>query len=376
MIPRHDNLPTLALDDLHSLIRDQVRESKQLDFKREPWSGANWSKEWCKDISALANTEGGAIVLGIREEDAVAVELVGCEGEIDELKRRLNQSVEAGVSPRLQVDFREFPLPTGRWAMVIATPPSRFGPHMNSAAGDNRFHKRTSTNTEVMDVDELRRAFTTHRSVQDIAAERHQARTRRIGSSPNYLTVVLDCFALPLDVDRLDPARASIDAVLHNVRPFGGGSYERRVDFNGYVMTGIPSDEFSLEAQRSGTILTHFRIGDLGRENARHIATIAFPRQLRDGVKIIEQCFQNIRFSGPYLAVMTLKGALGRRLTDDYSHSISQDVLEFPPLLVDRLGPEPLETLAPWMHRLWNAAGLERCGLYSADNRLIPNVLR
>ena len=59
-----------TLLDLQSLISDGVEEGAQLDYK----SGIDktkekWKSEIAKDVSAMANSNGGVIIYGIKEYD-------------------------------------------------------------------------------------------------------------------------------------------------------------------------------------------------------------------------------------------------------------------------------------------------------------------
>jgi predicted HTH transcriptional regulator len=58
------------LEDLNSMITQEVQESLELDYKRsdalKKTDGAK--KEISKDVSAFANSAGGTIIYGIEEE--------------------------------------------------------------------------------------------------------------------------------------------------------------------------------------------------------------------------------------------------------------------------------------------------------------------
>ena len=55
-----------------------IAETETLEFKRESYGNDDKSKrELCKDISALANTSGGDIVIGMDEREGAAASLTG-----------------------------------------------------------------------------------------------------------------------------------------------------------------------------------------------------------------------------------------------------------------------------------------------------------
>ena len=69
-------------NDLLSLISNSVLEKKTLDYK-EKFSGNSDSdkREFLKDITSFANSSGGDIVYGIKEDNGVPVELTGIPNE-------------------------------------------------------------------------------------------------------------------------------------------------------------------------------------------------------------------------------------------------------------------------------------------------------
>jgi hypothetical protein len=66
-----------SFEDVRALIITRIEEGLTLDYKRD--LGNN--KEMAKDISALANTEGGMLIYGINSEDRVPTVLSWIEGD-------------------------------------------------------------------------------------------------------------------------------------------------------------------------------------------------------------------------------------------------------------------------------------------------------
>ena len=62
-------------------MRDGVRESRQIDYKRE-WKMATDGdrREFLYDVASFANSGGGDLLYGISEEDGVPQAVVGLEG--------------------------------------------------------------------------------------------------------------------------------------------------------------------------------------------------------------------------------------------------------------------------------------------------------
>ena len=69
MAPLLDNRPLSEQDfaDVEAFLQQGVAENLTLDYKRELGNSPSARAEMCKDISALANSQGGAIFYGIDE---------------------------------------------------------------------------------------------------------------------------------------------------------------------------------------------------------------------------------------------------------------------------------------------------------------------
>lgn len=366
MIPSFRNIGSLKLADIEGLVTARVTEARTLEFKAAgDYDGDRGLKEWCKDLSALANTEGGCIVLGVKEEDGVAVELTGLDGDIDAMLLRLMQAAEAHIRPRLRVETRRITLPSGRNVVIVATSRSRFGPHMSHAGGDKRFYKRTEVNVEVMDESEVRRAALLSADAEQLAQETHQQRTRRFASNTGRFYIVLDSIIVP-EEDRFDPADTQLREQVRNALwESDSHSGEARIVFNGLRVSGSGDDAES-RVMRSGAVLMHYCVS---RNAGEAIAHQWFPEWLTRAVGALLKVQSTIGIGEPVHLCLTLVGMRERTLTTRFEAAtpIDSDVLVFPVLTVEDLAVQPDRLIKPWLDRLWNAAGLERCPLYGAD---------
>ena len=92
-----------AIDEaaLSALVGNSVCESRTLEFKQDLQVATDDQKgEFLSDVTALANTDGGDIVFGMRAEKGVAKELVGLrnfvpDDRIGQLENLLRDGVAA-----------------------------------------------------------------------------------------------------------------------------------------------------------------------------------------------------------------------------------------------------------------------------------------
>src|SRR5689334_3680640 len=109
-----------------------IAESQTLEFKRDTYGSNDRSKqELCKDVSGLANTNGGDLVLGMQEANSAASAVTGIncqdvQAEIQRLQNIVSMAIEPPVSG---LRFHAVSLQGGKTAIVIRVPQSMDLPH-------------------------------------------------------------------------------------------------------------------------------------------------------------------------------------------------------------------------------------------------------
>jgi Schlafen, AlbA_2 len=145
---------------LESLIRNQVAEGDTLDYKRDMYGATDGdTKELLRDISAMANNLGGYLLIGVREDNEVLVELVGIEQGALAVERILSSAL-AGITERIYgLNSRSIPLANGRAVVAVFVPPSSRVPHMVRARDEDRFWIRHGRQKMRMSIEEIRQAY-------------------------------------------------------------------------------------------------------------------------------------------------------------------------------------------------------------------------
>jgi hypothetical protein len=148
--------------DLRWLVDNQVCERKTIEYKKDlVWEADGKRKEFLADVSSFANSSGGHLLYGMKEEGGLPIELCGLDiDDADSIVAALDNSIRDGIKPRIPgVVAWPVRLEDGRMAILIRVPRSFASSHMVTYKGSSRFFARTSNGKYQLDVDEIRAAF-------------------------------------------------------------------------------------------------------------------------------------------------------------------------------------------------------------------------
>lgn len=142
---------------LLSLIRDGTSESLTMEFKAGAAlrKGDREKRELSKDVSAMANSAGGTIVYGMRENGSLATQLDGIE-PTDFTREWLEDVLTGNIQPRLgNMTITQVPLTQSLPALVayVVEIPKSSTAHQ---AADNRYYKRFNFKAVPMEDFEVR----------------------------------------------------------------------------------------------------------------------------------------------------------------------------------------------------------------------------
>jgi hypothetical protein len=147
-----DNRPLAEQNyaDLQAFLQQQISENLTLDYKRELSTSSNKDRaELCKDVSALANSRGGAIIYGVDEDSTDRTPQLPPAGTPRSVGRQsveewAAQVLRSGVQPPMDFEMQPFDYGAGpdKCVLVIRTTASPSAPHMVTLQGDNRYYGR------------------------------------------------------------------------------------------------------------------------------------------------------------------------------------------------------------------------------------------
>lgn len=153
------NLLETTETDIQRLIEAKEPEGPHLDFKREsPRSDQSGRHELAADVSAMSNSGGGDLILGIEEDgNGCAARIVPFVGNADQESLRLLDILMNAVEPRLPGLQVHTVTVTGGAVFVVRVPQSWAGPHRVKT--NQHFFVREGARKRQLDVPEIRSLF-------------------------------------------------------------------------------------------------------------------------------------------------------------------------------------------------------------------------
>lgn len=370
--PIHD----LKNTDIEYLLEAKEPEGKNVEYKSSlTLSTSDEKREFLADISSFANTAGGHIVFGVKEEKGIPVELSGIEIEnADVEKIRIANIIQDGITPRIQgLSVEPVDLKNGRLALVIYIPKSYSAPHMVSYQGSSRFYARHAVGKKYqMDVQELRQAFLLSETVSDKIKDFRLSRVAQINAEETPVElygkekiiihiVPLTSFttyqSINLSNIREDALRFLSDMSLYRYNIDGFISWRTRAN-------GKAGGYF--QVFRAGQI--EYVESDLIRTND---GSSYFPSLIMKK-NIIKACYGSLHLQKKYsieqpiLIFISLTGVEGARLAVDPMYfdadrvGFDRDVILTREIMLEDYPADEAQLrslLKPILDEIWNAAG-------------------
>ena len=135
---------------MQPFLQQRIGENLTLDYKRELSTSSDSDRaELCKDVSALANSQGGMIIYGVDEDSTDRTPQLPPVGTPRTVGRQsveewASQVLRSGVQPPLDFEMDTFDYGGGpdRCELVVLTNASPSAPHMVTLKGANRYYGR------------------------------------------------------------------------------------------------------------------------------------------------------------------------------------------------------------------------------------------
>jgi hypothetical protein len=375
-----------------ALVADKVTEHKTLEYKEKLPDGTEGAKkEFLADVSSFANSSGGDIVFGIRDQrdssgkaTGVPEKIVGLSGiNLSAQRERLEAIIRDGIKPKIPgAQTRDLEIQGQGSVVLLRVGRSWIGPHMVSYAGTSRFYSRHSTGKYQLDVQEIGLAFAEQRALGERLRE---WRTERIAK------VLADEGPLPVQ----GPSRLLLHFVpagaLAGQQSFGPWPLPNNVrnllrpsSLQGtvwrYNADGFLVASFDEPARKHAAYVQLFRNGSLeyvdgyilntgkqyGAGREQEVPSKAFEEKLVNTFGSALLVINRIGINDPIYFSAALTGVKGMRLSRSdlyeigFQHTFDREIVQTPEMEIDRAEEPPYRnSVLPIANSIWQANGYE-----------------
>ena len=148
-----------TIEDLQSLIDNEIEESTELEYKSSfAIENKKRKEELAKDVSAMANANGGTIIYGIRQKEGGNVHAIPSEllpiPFTEMSKDKLSQLLSSNIQPIIDnVEITVIPKDKESGFFIVNIPQSNTA-HQNRLT--HLYYKRRNATVEVMEDYEIR----------------------------------------------------------------------------------------------------------------------------------------------------------------------------------------------------------------------------
>lgn len=385
-------LSAITIDDLETLVANGVSESSIIEFKRElKLSSDEHKREFLADVTAMANTGGGRIFIGIEAAHGVASSLPGIDAaEVDGLVLQATSLLRDCVKPPISgMNTHQVPNKAGQKILIFHIPQSFSSPHMISFKGSQRFFARSSSGKHPMEYSEIRTAFLRGATAQERLDTLRSNRIQRVISGNDFRGISNGASAFLLEVvpigtlfDSQNIDFRSIDSLRKELIPIDslGGDYT--FDFDGLV-----SYEWN---HQTSTVLSFTRLNRAGFISAYTTSLVQigeapsfmsshFEFRLAEAAEAYSKVLQKHNCLLPHAVMISLLNAKGLNLKVPFLpgkprtfHPILENHLLIGTAMLLEPSKQPITVLRPQFDAIWNAFGYPNSINYDEEGNWSP----
>lgn len=380
-----NNFNNDKINDINNLIDSKIPENLYIDYKSEiSISKDADKKEFLADISAFANTYGGTIFVGIKEQKGVPVEIIGIKTDnIDNLIQTIEQLIVNCIQPRIigyKIDIIK--LKDLNYLIVIKIPQSWNAPHMVHYAKDTKFYIRDNNGKHQMSIDELRASFKFSDSINEKIKNFHNDRIEKIINNKLQFNFPKK----PFFVAHWIPLRAfqsmnHIIIEIKNITPqlFARSYNYTRFNIDGHTAYDLDKDiktYFYTQIFRNGIVESvDFEI--LHKNASNEVFPLNYyTKEISKSFMEFLKYFKENQMQLPMIFLLSIINAKGIPIEHHHARNnvnfLDRDEINLSEVLIDNYEIENYDLqIKPVLDSLWNACGFSHCYNYSEDNKLI-----
>ena len=380
-------LPTLneiTLQDIQFLIDNEVIENKHLEYKQEFSNKASSKTKFLAEICAFANSSGGDLLYGIKEDNGIPVAIIGIEANnIDSEIQRINNVLRTGIEPRLpSYDIKHIEVSNNKYILVIRVRKSWNSPHR--VTQNKEFYGRNSSGKYPLDVGEIRNKILLSDSLSEKIKKFKTDRIIKISSNETKQPMdegpklVMHIIPVPSFSNDGTISISKHRRILEKFWPISSTGMNYRINIDGNICyTGGLGEKTKSYTQvyRSGIVEACLSLKD----NWSDKKSIYMPRievELINKTYSYLDLLSKLDITFPIIVYISFVGIEGYTLDfdrhgADVNHPSKEDIILLPEIFIDNYSSNIEQLYKPAYDVLYNAFGFSQSFSYDANGKII-----
>lgn len=356
---------------IDALIAGAIPEGQEIDYKRTlPDKG----EEFCKDVSAFANANGGVMFFGLGEDPMGAPQLNPVTltlGTWDEKELQLRNWLDSMTEPPIQgVQFVRIAHPAGM-VLALHVPPSHGGPHWFGAANKRRFVTRRGNKVDSYTYQELRNDFDRTANAINRAGvwinNRIEALRQNRTFRPVTMGPLVAVHLVPLAPYFQNLPNLRLDATVNGILPRIFQDFSWTMNFEGLAISPSRQSGYT-QLFRNGAIEAVHFAGQQNMVNKNFLPGGVIVKHVRTAMQDTPGVWANFGISGAALVSVSLLGiggfslAIDGELKTNATPNLTDMITS--PYYVDDIGYRDSlkQSGSDALDTIWQGFDVEKCG--------------